>query len=601
MLAALQLINIVANMYENSIFGCGKFLYKMSSIIGTDTISKMNVISVVKTYISKMIEDSGPGMKVLLLDKQTTSIISMVYSQSEIFQKEVYLFERIDVGNRKESIKHLKCIVFMRPTKENIGFLAGELKYPRYSTYYIYLSNIISKSDIKILAESDEQEVVREIQEFYADYLAVSPHLFSLGIPCIYEELSWNLNHLQRSIQGITSVLLSLKRFPIIRYQGMSEMAKRLAEGVRDVLTRESSLCNVGHHSTSTILLILDRREDPITPLLNQWTYQAMVHELLTINNNRVCLPKNQDMKEVVLSAEHDEFYCNNLYLNYGEIAQMIKELVDEFQKKAKSHKKVETIADMKNFVESYPQFSKMSGTATKHVNVVDEIFSLIGKYCLMDVSELEQDIVSQDDQSQQLQNIRGIINNNKIRDIDATRLVILYCLRYRRSGDANVNMLVNALRKRGVSDRLINMVDKIRHYSVDIKSDLFGENKTVEKIKKKLSDLKGVENVFTRHTPLLKETLEDLIKGKLKESMYPYVNSSKGQGNKKIQDVIVFMIGGTTYAESLIVHQLNRTHARVSIVLGGTTIHNSTSFLDEVEMATERSGWKSNSRIKQL
>ena len=77
-------------------------------------------------------------------------------------------------------------------------------------------------------------------------------------------------------------------------------------------------------------------------------------------------------------------------------------------------------------------------------------------------------------------------------------------------------------------------MVDKIRHYSVDIKSDLFGENKTVEKIKKKLSDLKGVENVFTRHTPLLKETLEDLIKGKLKESMYPYVNSSKGQGNKK-------------------------------------------------------------------
>mgnify|MGYP002715748578 FL=1 len=82
----------------------------------------------------------------------------------------------------------------------------------------------------------------------------------------------------------------------------------------------------------------------------------------------------------------------------------MIKELVDEFQKKAKSHKKVETIADMKNFVESYPQFSKMSGTATKHVNVVDEIFSLIGKYCLMDVSELEQDIVSQDDQSQQLQ-----------------------------------------------------------------------------------------------------------------------------------------------------------------------------------------------------
>jgi hypothetical protein len=32
------------------------------------------------------------------------------------------------------------------------------------------------------------------------------------------------------------------------------------------------------------------RREDPVTPLLSQWTYQAMVHELLGINNNRVSL-----------------------------------------------------------------------------------------------------------------------------------------------------------------------------------------------------------------------------------------------------------------------------------------------------------------------
>jgi vacuolar protein sorting-associated protein 45 len=32
------------------------------------------------------------------------------------------------------------------------------------------------------LAESDEQEVVREIQEFYADFFAIGPHLFSLNL-----------------------------------------------------------------------------------------------------------------------------------------------------------------------------------------------------------------------------------------------------------------------------------------------------------------------------------------------------------------------------------------------------------------------------------
>uniref|UniRef100_A0A8C8AGZ1 Uncharacterized protein n=1 Tax=Otus sunia TaxID=257818 RepID=A0A8C8AGZ1_9STRI len=76
----------------------------------------MNAVLAVKQYVSKMIEDSGPGMKVLLMDRETTGIVSMVYTQSEILQKEVYLFERLDSANR-EAMKHLKAICFLRPTK----------------------------------------------------------------------------------------------------------------------------------------------------------------------------------------------------------------------------------------------------------------------------------------------------------------------------------------------------------------------------------------------------------------------------------------------------------------------------------------------------
>ena len=37
---------------------------------------------------------------------------------------------------------------------------------------------------------------------------------------------------------------------------------------------------------------LLRRKEDPVTPLLLQWTYQAMVHELIGITTNRVDLSK---------------------------------------------------------------------------------------------------------------------------------------------------------------------------------------------------------------------------------------------------------------------------------------------------------------------
>lgn len=51
------------------------------------------------------------------------------------------------------------------------------------------------------------------------------------------------------------------------------------------------------------------------SPVPWQWTYQAMVHELLGINNNRIDLSRvpgiSKDLREVVLSAENDEFYAN--------------------------------------------------------------------------------------------------------------------------------------------------------------------------------------------------------------------------------------------------------------------------------------------------
>lgn len=60
----------------------------------------------------------------------------MVYAQSEILQKEVYLFERIDSASR-ETMKHLKCICFVRPTRENIELLSKDLHTPKYGLYYI--------------------------------------------------------------------------------------------------------------------------------------------------------------------------------------------------------------------------------------------------------------------------------------------------------------------------------------------------------------------------------------------------------------------------------------------------------------------------------
>lgn len=48
---------------------------------------------------------------------------------------------------------------------------------------WIDFTNVIEKMDVKSLAEIDEQEVVREVQEYFCDYVAVNTHVFSMNIP----------------------------------------------------------------------------------------------------------------------------------------------------------------------------------------------------------------------------------------------------------------------------------------------------------------------------------------------------------------------------------------------------------------------------------
>ncbi|CAF0916099.1 unnamed protein product [Rotaria sordida] len=570
-------------------------------------MTNINLIEAVRSYINRMIEDCGPTIKGLVMDKETASIVSMVYAQSEILQKEVFLFERIDMGGQK-SLKHLSAICFLRPTEENIQALVRELHEPKYGNYFIYFTNFVEMSDIKSLAEADEFECVRVVQEYYADYLAINPHLYSLNIPNTYQQnYEWNDNLLRRTVQGLVSVLLSLrKKSATIRYQKSSNMARILADKLSSTLKRQVDFTASNPNDINqTIVLIIDRREDAITPLLNQWTYQAMVHELIGIKNNRVNLNQvpsiTKELEEVVMNAEYDEFYANNLYSNFGEIATNIKGLMEHFQEKHKSQSKIESIGDMKTFIENYPQFKKLSGTVSKHVTIISELSRLVGLYHLLEVSETEQHLVCQGDHNDVVQKIKRLIKNDKIRDLDILRLLSLYALRYERHASNELNTLKYETQKhRRLPEKYIHFLQAILEYG-GLKfrqADLFNTQTPMAITRQFIRGLRGVDNVYAQHVPLIKDLIDQLLRGKLKDPSYPNVNSkdqinqqnlSQQQGQIiKPSEIIIYVIGGVTYEESYHIQLMNKQNAR--ILLGGSYIHNCQSFIDEVLIAVPSS-----------
>lgn len=573
----------------------------------------MDVVQAVTGYVSKMVSagDSATGassakMKVFLLDKETVSIVSTAITQSALLNHEVYLIDRLD-NQAREKMRHLRCLCFVRPSSDSIQFLIDELREPKYGEYHLYFSNVLKKSALERLAEADDHEVVKAVQEHFADFLVVNPDLFTINLTLPQQRIwsgspdMWNTDSLQRTTEGVVAVLLALKKKPLIRYEKNSLLAKKLAGEVRYNMTQDDQLFDFRKVDTPPILLILDRREDPATPLLNQWTYQAMVHHLFGIKNGRVDLSDVPDirpeLKEIVLSQDQDPFFKKNMYLNFGDLGGNIKDYVEQYQSKTKNNENIESISDMKRFIEEYPEFRKLSGNVSKHVTLVSELSRRVASENLLEVSEVEQSLACNDNHAADLKNVQRLIQNPSVSADAKVGLVALYALRYEKQPNNSLAMLVDLLTAAGgVSPRYADMVAKMLIYHNSLQqsqaaggiADIF-ESGGIFSGARAIKGLKGVENVYTQHSPHLETTLQNLIKGKLSDRQYPFVDGG-GTTRDKPQDIIVFMIGGATYEEAKMVASINASSPGIRVVLGGTTIHNAATFLEEIDDAV--SSW---------
>lgn len=554
----------------------------------------MDVCRAVGAYVERMLS-ATPGLKVLLLDEHTTPTVSATFTQSQLLAHEVYLVTT--VGAERDRMAHLQCVAFVRPDA-SLGALRHELLRPKYGSYYLGFSNAVPKAAIEALAEADTHQLVREVHEYYADYLPVTPPLFSLAYEVPPQRLwgasadAWDKDALQRHTDGLVALLLSLRKRPVVRYERRSALARELADAVAHHTT-QPGLADLRRADVPPLLLIVDRRSDPVTPLLTQWTYQAMVHELVGIQNGRT---RVRDL-DMVLSADSDAFFAANMYHNYGDLGAAIKEYVSQFQAKTHSSASLETVHDMKRFVEEYPEFQRLRGNVSKHVALLGELSRCIDEEHLLQVSELEQSLAGTENHASDLRTLKELIMDAKISTQSKLRLVLLYALRFERYPGAQTQSLLTLLRGNGVPEDDIALVDGlIRLCGTDRRQgDLFAHTTLFARGKSALTGLRGVDNVYTQHSPQIAATLDSLFRGRLRTSAYPFAGAATqdapatvvpGGQCVKPRDVIVFVVGGATYEEARSVALLNTSDTHV--VLGGSTIHNSRSFLAMVRAATQ-------------
>ena len=85
--------------------------------------------------------------------------------------------------------------------------------------------------------------------------------------------------------------------------------------------------------------------------------------------------------------------------------------------------------------------------------------------------------------------------------------------------------------------------------------------------------ELKGYLTSLTRHVPRVFEIVDQLIKDKLPESLFPTLSSSVERTKPK--EIVLFILNGATYEEARFINYLNGINPTTKIVLGSNFIHN--------------------------
>lgn len=537
--------------------------------------------SIAEDYVRYMVSQS-PGMKSIIFDPETKVIFSLITSKSFAIKEEIFMFEELNKLKTEEKYPNIKGLFFLRPTDYNIDLLAKLLKQPNFYDISLYFTNTVNDDYLKKIAQSDEHGVIKNVQEVFLDYYIINSSLFHLDMntSSLVKNIGlWkSQDHMmvERIVQSLIAMCYSTRLNPTIKIVKGNDLLALVAQKLISHFQEYSDffLRSCGKEQNG-ILLLYDRKEDPVTPLLTQWTYQAMIHEIFYIHQNLCAVDKGKE--RVVLSDHEDNFFKENTDKVFADVASKIREKIEELGR-SKDHEEMESFEEIKKYIESLPAKKKESMEITKHTAIIYELTNTLESRRLLELSSIEQDIACKDDKKDQLNRVIAFIKNSESRNqIDKIKLYLLFCLRYEQDTNS-ISTLKQILQDIGLGDYAC-LSDYLFSYAGQSKRtcDLLNNKDFISNTFSKFTQaFKDVPNIFTQHTSYLLNIIKKLhLKSKITE--LETVNPVKTEKSNKI---VAFVVGGVTFEEARDANSFASSN-KIQVILGGTSIPNSKEFVD--------------------
>ncbi|MCJ1257800.1 vacuolar sorting protein VPS33/slp1 [Lignoscripta atroalba] len=422
--------------------------------------------------------------------------------------------------------------------------------------------------------------------------------------------------HMDDLAQKIVSVCVSLGEYPTIRYyrpqnasHEASVLCSHLARFVQDELDQYTKYHDDFPPASPRprgALIITDRSMDLFAPFLHEFTYQAMIHDLLPIEEADKTSYKtivnqgeaNEEEKNMEI-GEQDGIWVENRHLHMKDL---LEKLVSDFNKFradnpqfAESGDNANSLNNIKDMLAGLPQFQKGKEAYSLHLNMAQEAMNLFQKCRLPDIASVEQSLATGFDEDYKrpknlADQVVRLLDDDNVTFPDRLRLIIEYMLYREGLFPSDIQKLLAHARLPSQDGEVIQNLELLGARVHKPMKDTRPINQSL--FSRKPPPPQGPEDSsLSRYNPAVKFMLEEHIQGTLDQSIFPFtkphLDAAEGlTGQENVsqaslrsakptwartrpsameprQRIIVFMAGGATYSESRVCYETSRSFSK--------------------------------------
>ncbi|KAJ5457660.1 hypothetical protein N7475_009048 [Penicillium sp. IBT 31633x] len=575
-------------------------------------ISKIVILNTIRNA-------GGQDWKVLVVDENSKKLVEGAVKEEEILNLNVSNVEQLE--HRRVSNPDMDALYILSPESYVVDCLMADFEVGRYRKAFLVWTSFL---DPQQRSRLDRSQIARErIADFHVMNINFYPRESRLitfrdpwSFPVLFHPSCNDLirRHLENLAQKVVSLCASLGEYPIIRYyrprsptHEAGVMCSHLARFIQNELDQFAQYQRDFPPQTNRprgVLLVVDRSMDLFAPLLHEFTYQAMVHDLLPVKDGDKIVYKTvvnegsakEEVKEMEI-GEHDRVWVDYRHMHMKD---MLGKLGEDFAKFRAANPQfaddndktnVNTIKDM---LGGLTEFQEGKNAYTLHLNMAQECMNYFQARKLLEVSSIEQSFATGlDENYKKAKNLTAqlvqLLDDDSVVPPDRLRLLLLYII-YRGGllgGDIRKLMAHAALPPKDGQ-----VIANLELLGVRVEKPLKDEKPPVQPIfNRRNPPPESAELSLNRYELAVKQMLEDQIQGSLDPTAFPFTRPQTETDSALVaqemqsqqaslrsakptwartrsvdqprQRIIVFMAGGATYGESRACYEVSATYNR--------------------------------------